>query len=170
MNNNKIFLIFGIPFFLITGCKDTKKENNTNTFYINYIGKNDTLLNLLKNATSGKVTYFDNEKKLQIVSLNYITEDHPNTHYLKVNEELPAKPEPNSIKYEIIFNESMINDSIAYSLKKYIYSEKGWQSKSDMGIIKVFDYPSIKDKNLRVIKKNVVSSVLKTIAGDTYDK
>ena len=168
MNNNKLFLIPVISFILITGCTDNQKEKNSNTFYINYICKNDTLLDLLKKATSGKVTYFDNEKKLQIVSLNYITEEHPNTHYLKINEELPVKPELNSIKYEIVFNESMINDSIAYSLKKYIYSEKGWQSKSDMGIIKVFDYPSVKDKKLRVIKNNVVSVVLKTVAGDTY--
>ena len=169
MNNNKLFILFVISFIFITSCSDQQKENNDNTFYIKYICTNDTLLDLLKKATSGKAVYFDNEKNLQIVPLNYITEDHPNTHYLKVNEELPAKPVFNSIKYEIIFNESMINDSIAYSLKKYIYSEKGWQNKSDMGIIKVFDYPSVMDKNLRVIKRNVVSSVLKTIAGDTYD-
>ena len=169
MNINKVFLIFVVYFILITSCTDSKNGNNSNTFYINYICKNDTLSDLLKQATSGKAVYFDNEKKLQIVSLNYITEDHPNTHYLKTGEELPEKPEFNSIKYEIIFNESMINDSIAYSLKKYLYSKNGWQKKSDMGTIKIFDYPSVRDKKLRVFKKNVVSSVLKTIAADTYD-
>ena len=149
-------------------CTGTKKYNTTNTFYINYICKNDTLLTILKNSTSGKVAYFNNEGKLQIVSLNYITEDHPNTHYFKVNEELPVKPEINSIKYEIIFNDSMINDSIAYSLKKYIYSEKGWQNKADMGVIKVFNNPPARDKNLWVIKEKVATSVLKTIVAKTY--
>ncbi|MEP7163094.1 MAG: hypothetical protein ABI741_00290 [Ferruginibacter sp.] len=168
--NNKIFLIFVLFFSIILSCTNTEKYNITNTFYINYICKNDSLLNILKSATSGKAAYFDNEKKLQVVSLNYVTEEHPKTHYLKVSEELPVKPELNTIKYEISFNESMLNDSIAYSLKKFIYSKEGWQNKSEMGIIKVFDNLSERDRNLPVIKNNVARLVLITIAADTYSK
>jgi hypothetical protein len=168
-NNKIVFSIMVFSCFLFFSCKD-KKNNSSNTFYISYICKNDTLLQILNNATTGKASYYDKEKKLQIVSLNYITEDHPNTHYFIINNELPVKPELNTIKYEIIFNDSMINDSIAYALKKYIYSKNGWQNKSEMGVIKVFDFPATIDKNLRVIKNNVARSVLKTIVIDTYDK
>lgn len=143
--------------------------NGSNIFYINYICKNDTLLDVLNKSTSGKAVYYDNEKKLQIVSLNYITESHPKTHYLRINEELPVKPLFNTIKYEISFNDSMVNDSIAYSMKKFIFLKNGWQKKSDMGLIKVFNYTSERDKKLRVINKNVMNVVIRHIAADTYD-
>jgi hypothetical protein len=164
---NKIFLIF--LFLIFFGCNN-EKNDSSNTFYVDYTCKNDTLLKVLNNATTGKASYFDNEKELQIVSLNYVTEDHPNTHYFKISDELPVKPELNTIKYEIIFNDSMINDSIAYSLKKYVYLNNGWQTKSLMGTFKVFNYTTDLDKRLKVINKNVASSVLKTIVSDTYDK
>lgn len=166
---NRFFLIFIFLFVVAISCTDSRKNNSANTFYVNYICSNDTLLNKLKAATSGKASYYDNDKKLQIVSLNYMTEDHPNTHYFKITDELPVKPDPKTIKYEIIFNESMINDSIAYSLKKYIYSSDGWQSKSEMGTIRVFNYSSERDRKLRVIKDKVCSLVIRTIAADTYD-
>jgi hypothetical protein len=167
MNKYKLFYLLIFLYTINYGCNNNN-SNFSNTFYVDYVIKNDTLLNMLKSATSGKVSYYDNNKKLQIVSLNYLTEQHPNSHYFKVTEELPKNPDENTVKYEIIFNDSMNNDSIAYSLKKYIYSKSGWKSKPGLGIIKVFDYTSDRDKKLRIIKRNVVTNVLRTIVTDTY--
>ena len=152
------------------GCNKASKHNSSNTFYVNYVTINDTFQNILKKTTSGKVSYYDNDKILQIVPITYVTEEHPNTHYFMVMDELPAKPEDNTIKYEITFNNSMINDSIFYSVKKYRYVNNGWKTKSEMGTIKVFDYLSERDKNLRILKDRVASSVFRTIVADTYDK
>lgn len=166
MKKNKIYYLIIILYIIFIGCTNSNK--NKNIFYVDYVSKNDTLLNMLKNASSGKISYYDNNKKLQIVSLNYLTELHPNSHYFKIKEELPLNPDLNTVKYEIIFNDSMTNDSIAYFLKKYIYSKSGWQAKPGLGVIKVFDYSSDRDKKLRVINRNVVSTVLRTIVTDTY--
>jgi len=168
-NKNKLFFVFVFFCIVFSACKESK-QNKQNTYYVDYVCKNDTMLDLLKKGTSGKVSYYDKENKLQIIPINYMTEDHPDTHYFQVADELPAKPELNTMKYEIIFNESMINDSMAYSFKKYIYTEKGWEARSNMGILKVFNYPSHRDKVLKVVKKRVVANVLKMIVLHTYGK
>jgi len=166
----RILIVLTVYFILFSACSGKKGINSGKVYYVNYICKNDTLLSLLKAGTSGKAAYYDLDKNLQIVSINYLTEPHPNTHFFKITDEIIGKPELKSIKYEIIFNESMINDSIAYSLKKYYYSEEGWKAKSDMGIIKVFNFPSERDKVLRVYKKNVAINVIRTIVKDTYEE
>lgn len=157
----------GLALLCIAACRE-KSVNPGNIFYIDYKTANDSFLTSLKKVTSGKVGYHDNEKKLQIVSADYLTEDHPDIHYFKVMDEMPAKPEINTIQYNISFNGSMINDSIAYTVTKMIYNGKSWQEKSMLGTIKVFDFLSPRDKYLRIIKDNVAYKVFKTIVEDTY--
>ena len=147
MNYRNLVLVsisFGL--LILYSCGN-KNHNNNNIFYIDYITNNDSLLTTLKKSTSGKVSYFDNNGALVIVPVNYLTEDHPNTHYFKLLEELKnEKPELNAIKYQITFNSSRINDSIAYSLRKFMYTKKGWEIKSEMGVIKIFSFLSVPDK------------------------
>ena len=165
--------IFLISFMttLLHSCGNTIKYNSTNLFYVDYISDNDSLLIALKKSTSGKAAYFDYTKQLQIVPVPYLTEEHPNTHYFKIIEELQnIKPEFNTIKYQLTFNNSRINDSIAYSLKKFIYTKEGWKPKSDMGQIKIFDYLADYDKKLKIINANIAARVIKTITIDSFDK
>ena len=166
----KLIAVFIVSYIFCVGCKEEVNNKSSQTFYVNYICKNDTFAGVLKSITSGKTAYYDQEHQLQIVPVTYTTEDHPNTHYFKVKEELPKEPVLNTIEYEIEFNDSMINNSIAFSIKKNIYTENGWKKKSAMGTKKVFDYLSEKDKYLRIIKDNVASSVFKVIVADSFDK
>ena len=166
--NKKVATALCVFCAVLFGCANSKSDNPADTFYVSYKCDNDTLLDVLKNATSGKVAYFDAKRKLEILSLNYVTEPHKGMHYLKVEEELPKKPVVGTIKYEIVFNNKMVNDSIAYTLKKVIYSKDGWKDKSSMGEFKVFDYQTEMDKKLRVSMRKVAENVLRIIATDTY--
>lgn len=161
----KILLFLAL---LINGCFETSTHPKK-VYYISYITGNDSLLATMKKSTAGKASYFDQNRELQFLSVNYLTEAHPRTHYFRTTDELMnQKPGINTIKYEVVFNDKYVNDSIAYSLKKYIYTDKGWKLRSDMGVIKVFDYLSDYDKKLRIIYNNIAKSVVRTIANDTY--
>ena len=167
--NYRIIALVSVGILLIYGCAGKKQNDTGNIFYIDYITDNDSLLTALKNSTSGKASYFDNNRELQIVPLNYLTEKHPKTHYFKLVEELKeSNPALKAIKYQLTFNSSRINDSIAYSLRKFIYTKEGWRARSDMGVIKIFNYLAEIDKKLKIINRNIASTVIKTIAADTY--
>lgn len=166
-NMKKAGYLVIIAMIYIAGCKE-KSINTGNIFYVDYKTANDSFMTSLKKVTSGKVGYHDNEKRLQIVSADYLTEDHPDIHYFRVMDEMPINPEVNTIRYDVSFNGSMINDSIAYTVTKMIFNGKNWQEKSLLGTIKVFDFLSPRDKYLRIIKDNVAYKVFKTIVEDTY--
>lgn len=168
-SNSRNIILVSLAMLLLYSCENRSRKNNGNIFYIDYITDNDTLLSALKKSTSGKASYFDNSSELLIVPVNYLTEEHPNTHYFKLPEELNNdKPALNDIKYQLTFNGSRINDSIAYDVKKFIYTKDGWTIKSEMGVIKIFNYLADYDKKLKIISSNIATTVIKTIAADTY--
>lgn len=153
--------------FIIFGCKEKKESKKY--FYIECISNNDSLIQYFEMNTAGKVSYIDKNNMMQFIPVKYLTEGITDVHYYKtITKNSTDKPALNAVKYQLIFNNIFINDSIKYSIKKFTYTKEGWKIRSDMGVIKVFDYLSEFDKNFPVIKDNVASIVVRTIAADTY--
>ncbi len=165
----KIYWITGyILLCVLFSCND-KKEYKYKTFYVEFATKSDSLLTALRKATSGKVSYYDNNKVLQVLSTNYITEEHPNMHYFQMDDERHSKPIGKSIKYQLTFNDSLSNDKLAYHLKKYVYVDNAWKERSDMGTMKVYDYLTSDVARLNLFYTNIAGVVIKNIATDSYD-
>ena len=162
------YLIIAVCFIVLTGCGEEKKKEKT-IYYIDVVTSDDSLVMVMDRYVSGKVSYLDDNNTMQLVPESYLTPGRKRVHYYKaLNSMKDDKPQEKAIKYEISFNNIFVNDSIAYRLKKYSYSGNAWSLKSDMGVIKVFDYLSEFDKNLHIIYSNVSAAVLRNIAADSY--
>ena len=161
------YILFICCVFIFCSCKDKKDEKKY--FYIECISNNDSLIKYFEINTAGKVSYIDQNNVMQFIPVKYLTEDISDVHYYQaISKNNSGKPELNALKYQVIFNNSFINDSIRYALKKYTFTSNGWKIISDMGVIKVFEYLSDYDKNFPVIKDKVASIVVRIIAADTY--
>ena len=142
------------------GCTDTEKTNIDNTFYIE-LGNfsNDSLKQNIANNIFGKAAFYKKDK-LEILSVNYLTEDFPKTLFYKNAEELKENIKPNTKKIRIESKGEFLYDSIKYSLQKFIYTDKHWVKISDMGVIKEtkkFVQPkNILNEFVRVIVLNTV--------------
>ena len=90
---------------------------------------------MLQKEIFGKVSYYQNNK-LEILSLNYLTDDFPQMHYYKNAAELGADIKPETRKIRVEFGGIFTNDSITYSLQKFVYRDKQWKKTSDMGFMK----------------------------------
>ncbi|MBI3235639.1 MAG: hypothetical protein HYZ42_16645 [Bacteroidetes bacterium] len=73
---------------------------------------------------------------MEIVSVNYLTEDYPDIHFYKNAVELGKEIKPETKKIRIEFGGIFTRDSITYSLQKFVYRDKQWKKTSDMGFIK----------------------------------
>lgn len=162
-------LLIAIYCIILTGCGPEKKTDKA-IYYIDVVTSDDSLVMLMNRYVSGKVSYLDDKNNMQLVPESYLTPGRNAVHYFKALTQNPDdKPQENTIKYEVTFNNNFVNDRIAYRLKKFSFSGNGWNQKSDMGEIKVFDYLSEFDKNLHIIYSNVAAAVLRNIAADTYE-
>ena len=153
----------------LISCTGVTKKSGNNTFYIEYKTNNDTLKNILLNATSGKVSYFDKSKKFQIIPVSYLTEEFESAHYYKIVDE-SIRPAENNIKYEITFSGRLLTDSTYYSIKKYKYKNGSWEPKSDMGAIKAHSNITGIHRKEYFDKKELGKIVINTIARDTYSE
>jgi len=72
---------------------------------------------------------------LQIISVNYLTDDYPDMHFYKNAAELQNEIKPETKKIRIEFGGVFTMDSIKYSLQKFVYRDKQWKKISDMGFI-----------------------------------
>jgi hypothetical protein len=122
--------------FFVNGCSEEKKNNTENTYYVELVNfTKDSLKQAVSNNLFGKVAYYKN-KKLEILSLNYVTEDYPDMHYFYNAEELRKEEiEPETKKIRIEFGGEYTVDSISYSLQKFRYRNNQWFKTSDMGFI-----------------------------------
>ena len=57
-------------------------------------------------------------------------------HFYKNAAELQKEIEPETKKIRVEFGGIFTNDSIKYSLQKFVYRDKQWKKTSDMGFIK----------------------------------
>ena len=68
--------------FIYIGCSEKNKSNTSNTYYIEIVNFNDSLKQYVSDNIFGKVSFFKKDK-LEILSVNYITDDFPEMHYFK---------------------------------------------------------------------------------------
>lgn len=131
-----IGLIAAVIFF--AGCTDQEKNNTTNTYYIELVNFNhDSLKKSISEKLFGKASFYKNSK-LEIVSVNYITDFPDDIHFYKNVTELGNEIEPETKKVRLEFGGVFTNDSILYSLQKFVYRDRQWKKTSDMGSIKAF--------------------------------
>ena len=127
-------LVVIVLFF--ASCTEQEKSNTDNTYYIELVNFNhDSLKQSVSEKLFGKVSYYKNDK-LEIVSVNYITDDYPTMHFYKNAAELGKDIKPEIKKIRIEFGGIFTRDSITYSLQKFVYRDKQWKKTSDMGFIK----------------------------------
>ncbi len=146
-----IFLaITAIIFF--SACSENEKINTGNTYYVelvNFKGDSLNLADSLKRDIAkkiyGKASYYDNGK-LQIVSVNYLTENSSDLHYYKDPAELQSNIRPETKRIRVEFGGKYTSDSITYSLQKFIYRDNQWKKTSDMGFMKATNTYSMTKK------------------------
>jgi hypothetical protein len=160
----KILVLF-ITGYSLYGCLENEKKKGEETYYVELINFNDSLKDFIFSSIKGKVSFHKN-KKLEIFSRNYITENFPDMHYFKPIEEIREPVEPGIQKIQIVFDGNYSIDSIKYFMKKYTFNNKQWRKTSDMGFVKgVSSY-----KNQRVFAlKEYGTQIINNIAAYTYD-
>jgi hypothetical protein len=130
------FSAFAVIVLFFVSCSDQDKSNTDNTYYIELVNfNNDSLKQNVSEKIFGKVSFYRNDKQ-EIVSANYITEEFSKMHFYKNAEELGKEIKPETKKIRVEFDGKFTNDSITYSLQKFIYRDKNWIKTSDMGFIK----------------------------------
>ena len=143
--------------FLLNRCSDNKKEENT--FYVEFIGFNDSLGNYLSSNSFGKAVFYKNNQ-LQILSQNFITEETGDMHYLRGIDKSDANINPGDKKIRIEFIGNYSVDSIQYSLQKYSYENSRWNKISDLGVLKaVTTYKKAKEFSVREFGNQIINTV-----------
>lgn len=162
--NNSPLRLFLVSFIItFIGCSEQEKSNTSNTYYIEIVNFNDSLKNYISENIFGKVSFYKN-KKLEIISLNYITDYFPDMHFFKSTATIDKAVKADTKKIKIEFSGNYSMDSISYSLQKYTYNNKQWVKTSDMGIVKATStykkesFFIIKDFGNQIINNTVVYS------------
>lgn len=163
-NINSYFMkasLFILIIISCISCNKKDKENTDNTFFIEMDNfNNDSLKQSVSENIFGKASFYKNGK-LEILSLNYITEEYENMHYFKRVEDIKKDIEDNTKKIEVEFIGNYSEDSISFSLKKYKYYNKEWIKISDMGFIKATNtYKKAKTMALSEYGKHIVNTIV----------
>lgn len=155
-----VVILFLTGIFFIT-CSDNKKDNINNTYYFELVNfTKDSLKKAVIENLTGKVSYYKNDKLL-ILSLNYVTEDHPDMHFFKNADELVTNLKPEIKKVKIKFGGEYSKDSITYSLQKYVYRNSVWVKTSDMGYVKgTTSYKKAKKFAIEEFAKQITNNVV----------
>lgn len=165
---NFIAVIGFISSFFIVSCSNQQKLNTTNTYYVEMVNCKDTLKNYLTQNLSGKVSYFKNNK-LQVLSLNYITEDYPDMHYYKTIGELDKEIKEGTKKIKIEFAGNYTIDSSSYSVTNYFYKNNSWIKTSDVGFTKASPQNiNMYDKSRDFFMWDLGGQIVKAVALSTY--
>ena len=167
MNIPVVFILCITVFF--KSCTVKEKMNEKNTYFVEIVNCKDTLEKFITAGIIGKTSYFKN-KELQVISLNYVTEDHPDMHYFKGIKELvnPVKPGTRKIRIELAGNYTI--DSTFYSLQKFIYNKNAWEKYSDMGFIKAWTSDGTSAKDQPIINSVVTRQIVNNAVISTYDE
>ncbi|MEP7255693.1 MAG: hypothetical protein ABI666_07940 [Ferruginibacter sp.] len=129
------------------------------------INFNDSLKEFISANINGKVSFYKNDK-LEIISLNYITENYPDMHYFKNTGEIGKPIKAGSKKIRVEFSGNYSVDSIKYLVQKYRYENEEWKKISNMGFITGFStYKNLREYAL----KEYGNQIIKTVVTYTYD-
>ena len=159
-------------FILVTGiifsrCSDKEKMNTGNTYYIELVNCTDSLKQKIEEGIVGKVSYYK-DHRLQIMSLNYVTDDYPDMHYFKSITESGQTIKKGTLKIKIEFSGSFTIDSTFYSIQKFKYNNGEWKKFSDMGVIKATSmFTSVQNTDLFRYKE-FPNQVVQNVVSGTY--
>lgn len=146
--------------FSFFSCSDNKKTNTANTFYVEVVNFNDSLNQYISDHIFGKVSYYK-KNKLEVISVNYITDYFPDMHYFKDATELKNTVKEDARKIRVEFQGNYSVDSIRYSLQKYKYSDNQWKKISDMGFLKgTTTYKRAKEYAIKEFGKQIVNNII----------
>lgn len=161
-----VFSVLLLFIFFLIGCSDKEKNNTDNTYYVELVNfNNDSLKKNVSEKLFGKASYYKNEK-LEIISINYLTEFPEDIHYFKSAAELDKEIKPETKKIRLEFGGAFTSDSITYSLQKFVYQDKQWKKTSDMGFIKAINN-TVRTKEFAVDQYG--KHILKNIVEYTYN-
>ena len=169
MDYKKHSLVFYISALSLVfyGCSDKQKMTSDNTYYVEVVSSSDSLKTKVVGGITGKISYYKNNQ-LQIVSLNYVTEDHPDMHYFKNIAELDQPVKKDTKKILITFAGNFTYDSTLYSIERFAYNAGKWNKISDLGFIKAIT-TNLRAVNTAPFEFNDLSNqVVKNIAASTY--
>lgn len=155
------FTFLFITVLFLISCNGKEKSSTENTFYIELVNfTNDSLKENVSENILGKVSFYKNEK-LEILSVNYLTDDYPDMHYFKSAEALEKNIKPDTKKIRIEFGGAYSADSISYSLQKFLYSNNSWKKISDMGFMQATNtFKKAKQYAIREFSKQIVNSAI----------
>lgn len=158
---NKLLLILIVGSFVFyCSCDSKAKNKKANTYYVELVnGKFDSLQQAVSNGVFGKVSFYKN-KQLQILSLNYVTDDLPEMHYFNNINLLKNKIEEGTKKIQVTFIGSFTYDSVKYNLQKFIYTNRQWKKTSDMGIVKTVSNLVQPVNKLTEIAEGIVTNIV----------
>lgn len=135
-NWGTVFLLAAFVCCAVSGCNEKEKAGVENTFYVELINfSKDSLRQQVEQDIFGKVSYYKNGK-LEVLSLNYVTDEFPALHYFYNAALLTDKIPANTRKIRIEFTGDYSVDSIGYAMQKFIYKGNEWVKISDMGVLK----------------------------------
>lgn len=157
----RILVLISFSLLFINSCTNKEKSDIDNTYYIELVNfTKDSLKQNISENIFGKVAYYKKDK-LQILSLNYVTDEYPNMHYFKNAQELGKELQPGTKKIRIEFSGEYTIDSISYSLQKFTYRDNEWVKTSDMGFIKATTtYFKAKQFAIKEFSKQIVNTAV----------
>jgi hypothetical protein len=149
------------------GCSDHQKNSINNTYYIEIVNCNDSIKKRFMDNITGKVSYQENNH-VTIVSVNYLSGEHPGMHLYKPLNELNKIINEGTNKIRIEFKGNYTVDSTFYSIEKYRYLKDQWQKLSDIGFIKATTRNQQAAKTDLIWDLELTKQVTQTVIGSTY--
>ena len=132
----KTAILYFAAILFFAGCNgNDKNKTEQNTYYVEVVNCNDSLKHSLLSDITGKTSYMKNNK-MEIFSLNYLTEYYPDMHYYKEAPENNNNIKEGEKKIRVEFSGNLTVDSTFYSIQRFKFSEKQWIKISDMGFIR----------------------------------
>ena len=162
------FFTAGLFFFTILyflGCNEN--QNNQHIYYIEVVNCSDSLKNELLANITGKTSFIKNNK-VEIFSLNYITEKGPEMHYYKEIEKSSKNIKAGTKKISIEFSGDFTYDSTLYSIQKFTFIENQWKKTSDIGIIRAISTKGRTNKKERFEYPELVNQIVNNVATSTH--
>lgn len=152
-----------------TSCSDKEKDNAANTYYIEIVNCPDSIKQPIMASFIGKVSYYDENKMLKVMSVNYATGDHSGMHYYRPSEELGENIKTDTKKIRIGLSGNYTYDSTFYSIERFKYMDQQWKKISDMGSIQAISN-KLKTKKIGSFdKRELADMIVQTAASATYE-
>jgi hypothetical protein len=152
---------------MLYGCSRKEKMNIDNTYYVEITNCPDSVKKPLMAAIAGKTSYYKN-RKLQIMSMNYVTEDYPDMHYFNDIAAIGEPVKKGTRKIVIQFKGNYTVDSTFYSVKKFRFRNGSWAMTSDMGYFRVYPEDMNRNGADKFLQQELNEKIIQNVVMNTY--